>query len=55
MALSAAVQHSRKRSQTITWKDDDGAAVTLTGAFVGLAMRCLTVYKLVLEIRKAKL
>lgn len=34
MALSAAVQHSRKRSQTITWKDDDGAAVTLTGATI---------------------
>jgi hypothetical protein len=28
----AAVQHARKRSLTITWKDEDGAAVNLTGA-----------------------
>jgi hypothetical protein len=32
MALSSAVQHSRKRSQIITWTDDDGVAINLTGA-----------------------
>ena len=34
MALAPAVQHSRKRTQTITWKDDDGAAIDLTGATI---------------------
>jgi hypothetical protein len=32
MPLAKAVQYARKRSQTITWKDEDGAAINLTGA-----------------------
>lgn len=32
--LAPAVQHARKRSQTITWKDDDGNAINLTGATI---------------------
>ena len=34
MALAPAVQHARKRLQTITWKDDDGSAIDLTGATI---------------------
>lgn len=34
MTLAAAVQYSRKRAQTITWKDDDGNAINLTGATI---------------------
>ena len=34
MALAAAVQHARKRAQTITWKDEDGTAINLTGATI---------------------
>jgi len=34
MALAPAVQHARKRLQTITWKDDDGNAIDLTGATI---------------------
>ena len=34
MALAPAVQYARKRLQTITWKDDDGNAIDLTGATI---------------------
>ena len=34
MALAPAVQHARKRIQTITWKDDDGNAIDLSGATI---------------------
>lgn len=34
MALPPAVQFSRKRSITITWTDDDGAAINLTGSTI---------------------
>ena len=34
MALAPAVQHARKRIQTITWKDDDGNAIDLTGSTI---------------------
>ena len=34
MALANAVQHARKRAQTITWKDEDDAAIDLTGATI---------------------
>ena len=34
MALAPAVQHARKRLQTITWEDDDGAAIDLTGSTI---------------------
>lgn len=32
MPLADAVQYSRKRVHTITWKDEDGIPVNLTGA-----------------------
>ncbi len=32
MALANALQHARKRSQRITWQDEDQAAIDLTGA-----------------------
>lgn len=32
MGLAPALQYARKRSQTITWRDDDNAAIDLTGA-----------------------
>lgn len=32
MALANALQHARKRSQRITWQDEDEAAIDLTGA-----------------------
>ena len=32
MALANAIQHARKRSQQITWQDEDEAAIDLTGA-----------------------
>ena len=34
MALAPAVQHARKRPQTITWKDDYGNAIDLSGATI---------------------
>lgn len=34
MALANAVQHSTKRAETITWEDEDGAAVDLTGSTI---------------------
>lgn len=34
MALPVVVQHSRKRSLTITWQDDGGTAINLTGATI---------------------
>ena len=34
MALAPAVQYARKRLQTITWKDDDGNAIDLTGSTI---------------------
>ena len=34
MSLAPAIQYARKRTQTITWKDDDGAAIDLTGATI---------------------
>lgn len=34
MALASAVQHARKRAQTITWTDEDGTAINLTGATI---------------------
>lgn len=32
--LAPAVQHSRKRSQTITWEDEDHIAIPLDGATI---------------------
>ena len=32
MGLADAVQYARKRTQTITWTDEDGNAIDLTGA-----------------------
>ncbi len=32
MALPSVVQNARKRTLTITWKDDDGNPIDLTGA-----------------------
>jgi hypothetical protein len=32
MPLANAIQYARKRSQTITWTDEDGTAINLTGA-----------------------
>ena len=32
--LANGVQHARKRAQTITWKDEDDAAIDLTGATI---------------------
>src|SRR3972149_6781507 len=34
MALPPAIQYARKRAITITWKDDDDAAINLTGAVI---------------------
>lgn len=34
MALSDSIQYDRKRLQTITWHDDDGNAVDLTGSTI---------------------
>lgn len=34
MSLAPAIQYARKRTQTITWHDDDGAAIDLTGATI---------------------
>lgn len=34
MSLASAIQHARKRGQIITWTDEDGAAIDLTGSTV---------------------
>lgn len=39
MTLAAAVQGAKRPSQTITWADENGAAVNLTGATITAAIR----------------
>jgi hypothetical protein len=42
MALAAAVQGARRPSQTITWADEMGTALDLTGATITARIRNIT-------------
>ncbi len=42
MALAAAVQGARRPSQTITWTDDNGTALDLSGATITARIRNVT-------------
>jgi len=42
MALAAAVQGARRPSQTITWTDDNGAPLDLSGAVITARIRNTT-------------
>lgn len=39
MTLAAAIQGAKRPSQTITWTDEDGVAVDLTGATITARIR----------------
>lgn len=42
MGLAAAVQGARRPSQTITWTDEDGTALDLSGATITARIRNIT-------------